>query len=155
MNESTIYSQLDQDKEGSVIDYVALTIKGESLNPEEVTHRLGVQPSRAFARGDTTVHPRPTSFGYWRLRIERAGGELNSFLHDLLDALDGHEPDVAELAREYEAQIVIVADLTGHNEGEMNISKSLIQQMATMSVELRFYWLFGEGQQEDPDPDQI
>jgi len=127
-----------------VIDYVALTIRGESLEPGEITLRLGVEPTKGFARGDTTVHPTPTRFGYWRLRIDRAGGELNSFLEDLLTALNGHEDAVAELARRYEAEVTIVADLTGINEGEMTIASSVLKRIATMSAGLRFYWLYGD-----------
>ena len=127
-----------------MIDYVALTIKGESLDPEEVTRRLGVPPTTGFARGDTRVHPTPIRFGYWRLQIERPGGEVNSFLNDLLMALNDHAEDVAELAHTYEAEITIVSDLTGISEGEIAISRFLIERIATMSVSLRFYWLYGD-----------
>lgn len=126
-----------------MIDYVALTIRGVTLDPEEVTRRLGIQPSQAFARGDSKVHPTPSRFGYWRLRIQRNGGELNSLLKELVDLLDGRENDIAELARSYEAVITIVADLTDISEGEMSISGSVLKALALTAAQLRFYWLYG------------
>jgi len=125
-----------------VIDYVAITIRGETLDPEEVTLRLGVQPTQGFARGNTTVHPTPTEFGYWRLILERPGGEVNDFLGELLATLNGHESDLAEFARRYETEITIVADLSGYKEGEMTINASLLSRIAATSARLRFYWIY-------------
>jgi hypothetical protein len=125
-----------------VIDYVALTVTGESLDPDELTLRLGVRPSKSFARGDVNVHPTPTEFGYWRLTLRRPGGELNTYLEELLDSLNGHESDVAEFARRHEVEIAIVADLTGVLEGEMTVSSSLLDRIAQTNAGLRFYWLY-------------
>jgi len=125
-----------------VIDYVALTIRGEALDPEEVTLRLGVRPSQGFARGDATIHPTPTEFGYWRLIVERPSGEVNSYLDDLLDSLNGHESDLAELAQRYETEITVVADLSGITEGEVTISASVLRRIAESCARLRFYWLY-------------
>jgi hypothetical protein len=127
-----------------VIDYVALTITGETLDPEDVTRRLGVSPTKAFTRGEPNIHPIPPAFGYWRLTIKRPGGEVNSYLDDLITTFEGREQVVAELASRYGVEVTIVADLSGINEGEMTISSTLVTRLAMMSVRLRFYWLYGD-----------
>ena len=127
-----------------MIDYVALTITGETLDPEDVTRRLGVSPTKAFTRGEPNIHPIPRAFGYWRLVIKRLGGELNSYLDDLVTAFEGHEQVVAELASTYGVEVTIVSDLSGVNEGEMTVSSTLVTRLAMMSARLRFYWLYGD-----------
>jgi hypothetical protein len=127
------------------IDYVALTFAGESLDPVEVTALLGVTPTKAFTKGDTNVHPEPTHRGYWRFRIDAAGGELNSYLESLLEAIRGRETEVAALARRYEATITIVADLTDQIEGEVVISPTVLAALAQFGAALRFYWLYADG----------
>jgi hypothetical protein len=99
-----------------------------------------VKPSRSFARGDVTVHPTPTTFGYWRLRIDGPHGELNGYLSELLDCFAGRELELAHAAENLEATITMVADLAG-DEGELTISSSLLARIAAINTQLRLYWI--------------
>jgi len=135
----------------TVVDYIALTLQGDSLDPADVTHQLGVQPSQAFAKGDVTVHPLPTKFGYWRLRIDSPVGEVNACLSELLDTLRDRENVLAALAQTYETTITVVADLSGENEGEINIIPALLARIANAHAVLRFYWLYSDVNHELSD----
>jgi hypothetical protein len=64
--------------------------------------------------------------------------------------MGGHESDVSELGKRYETEITIVADLTGCNEGELVISRSVLTQVALMSTGLCFYWLYSGRDNETP-----
>jgi hypothetical protein len=123
----------------SVLNYVALTLRGTHLQPDRVTAQLGASPSKAFARGDIGVHPKPTDFGYWRLRVNRVSETLDDLLRGLVDSIVVSE--LRELAREFDADIVVVTDLTASSEGELSINAILLQEVAAAGVALRFYWL--------------
>lgn len=125
-----------------MLEYVALTIRGETLSADEVTLRLQCQPTKAFDRGATDVHPTPTRFGYWRLRIDGPHSEPNSLLSQLFDRLAGRLDVVAEFARDYEVALTVVLDLTQMSEGEFVISPILLNDIAAIGAKLRIYWTY-------------
>ncbi len=129
--------------QSDMIDYVALTLRGELLDPDDVSRRLNVRPSHGFGRGDTTIHPLPTKFGYWRLKIDGPRGELDGYLAELLEAFDEKHSELADLAQIYEVTVTVVADLGDSDEGELSISPVLIDRISAIKAKLRFYWLHG------------
>ena len=129
------------------VDYVALTIRGETLDPQQVTERLQVEPTKGFRRGDLEVHPTPTKFGYWRYRTKLSTGDLNAHLSDLLDRFEDRAAAVRELAEMYEVTITIAADLGRGAEGELDISSSLVPRVALLNAQIRLYW-FHDGDSE-------
>lgn len=47
--------------------YVTFFLKGKFLNPQAVTDRLGIKPSKSFARGDVRSGDKKWPHGYWAL----------------------------------------------------------------------------------------
>jgi Domain of unknown function (DUF4279) len=138
-----------------MIDYVALTLRGESLDPDDVTRRLNVQPSRSFARGDTTAHPLPTKFGYWRLKIDGPHGELNRHLGKLLESFDEKYADLADFAKSNEVIVTVVVELGSVDESELSISSDLIDRISAMKAQLRVYWLHGSTTENSVGSDRV
>jgi len=70
-------------------------IRADDLRPNEITERLGIQPSHSFARGDTyvghldrtTMGTRTRPFGVWQVRSE--GVVKSDVLQDHVDYLVG------------------------------------------------------------------
>jgi len=139
-----------------MLDYVALTITSNDLEPAEVTAALGVEPTKAFRRGETQVHPTPTRFGYWRLKVradppaDPTSSEVRAdkAIEAVLDSLEGKEAVLAELAKEHNVDVTVVADLTNFTEGELDVGPGVLARIAAIGAELRLYWLSGTA---DPD----
>jgi hypothetical protein len=133
----------------SVLSYVALTLKGDLLLPDVISDRLGTQPTKGFARGDAEVHPEPTSFGYWRLRLDRTTESLEELLKMLLDSVVTSELRI--LAEEFETEIVLVMDLSGVEEGEVTVAPELLLAIGRAKLSFRLYWLYDADAPEPAD----
>ena len=69
---------------------VAVYLRGESLNPEDVTAELKISPSVSQFKGESKVtstnHSYKTKIGVWALKCESVTSDLSPSIKEVIDA---------------------------------------------------------------------
>jgi hypothetical protein len=118
-------------------------ISGDTLDPERITARLGLQPTRAFAKGDLSPPGRVTGrkyrrrVGLWSLQSPLpTTASLDDHLSHLLDQLDPHADAVGALVREgYQADFFCGCFLEAFNRG-MELPATTLRRIAALEATL-------------------
>ena len=126
---------------------VTLALYGESLDPEEVSRRLGCAPTSAFRKGETRRpsgrEGRPMPHGGWFLTVEgKAPVGVDELTSLLLNRFPKDEQFWNELCREYRVQIRVAVHTGGWNRGfELmpTTTKLVALTGATLGFDLYFY----------------
>jgi hypothetical protein len=81
--------------------YVALEIVSSDTPPDEISDRLGLQPTKSWPAGDTELHStRPHKDSRWILRLAaRPAVDFTDLVEELLVQLDPCKAEVAALAQ--------------------------------------------------------
>ncbi|SFU40861.1 protein of unknown function [Methylobacterium sp. 174MFSha1.1] len=99
---------------------VSLRIVGDALDPDEITQRLGVEPTGCARKGDTrrTASGREViaRSGTWLLRTD-ASGDLNTQIATLLAELPNDPSLWTDLSRRYRCDIFCGLFMGDINEG--------------------------------------
>jgi hypothetical protein len=118
---------------------VTLAICHPELEPETVSARLGVPPTRAHRRGDSRrpgSPPLPT--GGWFLKREALPPSLpSSAIVELLSALPTDPAFWEELRRDYNVHIRCAVHTDGWNRG-FGLSPTAIELIAATGIEVDF-----------------
>jgi len=117
--------------------HVTLAIHGPDLDPAEITSRLGVEPTRAHARGDARRRGPPWTRGRWSLvcqgRSPTGADDLIRELLGLLPPLDALVWD--ELRKRCELKVWIGCFLESDNRGFV-LRPSSVRALARLGAEL-------------------
>jgi hypothetical protein len=106
-----------------------LRVKGEELNPSEITRLLGSEPTYAYSKGDVLIRPkgRIAKFGMWRLEAAPLEpSDFNTQVASLLDQLTQDLQIWQELTEKYDISLFCGWFMRESNEGEDLSSKTLI-----------------------------
>lgn len=126
---------------------VYLSLKGDDLLPDNITHVLGVQPDKAWKKGDVMKPrrrvaenvPLPTySFGHWALNAPCSQYDESEYQIDkLLTFLERLPADLNHYVEIFDGSIII-----GFSSGEVNIgfylSSSIILRAAKFGLAIVF-----------------
>lgn len=116
----------------------ALCIYGDDLDPDDVSARLGIQPTRAFRKGERRNHSPPTRHGAWILEVR---GETPTGPDDHLRELLAQvtvAPDVWQtLLRDFELRLSCAVHTTGWNRG-FALRPATLAKIADLGIELDF-----------------
>ncbi len=115
---------------------VFLLVKSEKHTPDEITQRLGLTPTAAYAKGDR-LHPElpPLPYTKWRLEPHKSLPEdLGRKLDLLLDQLEPAAARIAELAADCDVSVNVCYE--GYKEwlGGWNAPKETLQRLATLGA---------------------
>ncbi|MBK8237075.1 MAG: DUF4279 domain-containing protein [Deltaproteobacteria bacterium] len=116
-----------------------LCIYHEDLDPDEMTRRLGVNPTTAFRRGfQRRSASRPMPHGAWLLRVsEPSLRTVEDQLHRLLMQLVV-APDIwATVVAEHRVRISVGLHMSAWNRG-FALSPTILAAVAKLNVELDF-----------------
>jgi hypothetical protein len=124
---------------------VALYLRGDVLDPDQVTSLLGVQPSKAHRKGEERRTPTNqkylTKIGLWSLAA-KSGGELSELLDELSRQLSGVEEPLKSLAGVQDAYVDIFIAVDADNEGggtwEAELSADSIRRLSALGLPMRF-----------------
>jgi len=131
---------------------VFLLIKSKELTPDEITRRLGLKPTAAYAKGHT-LHKglRPLAQTLWRFEPHKTlPEEVGRKLDLLLDQLDGAAAPIAELANECRATVNICYEGCREWLGGWTASARTVQRIAALGADLELD-LFASGP-DFPEP---
>lgn len=132
---------------------VFLLVKSDDLTPDEITERLGLDPTAAYAKGDR-LHPElaPLAHTMWRYEPHHTlPEEVGRKLDLLLDQLEDAAPRIAALAHEADVQLSVSYEGCKEWLGCWNAPKETLQRLAALGVDLHFD-LYASGP-DFPDPD--
>ncbi len=122
---------------------VSLYLKGHDLNPEELTLRFGIEPTRAHKRGKTWFTSAGTQVvektGLWVLSI-RNFGELSAGLAQLVAMTDrGGSPSEIPGIQEafFDIFIAVDADDEGGGTGEFEMDAAYTVAIGKLALPIR------------------
>jgi len=106
---------------GGLVDetWASLALYGEDLDPEDVTRTLGVQPTKAFRRGERPrPRMRPLAHGLWSLGAEAAAPTSPDQLIQAVLASTAATPDAwASLRSRFDVQLRLAIWTRSWNRG--------------------------------------
>lgn len=98
--------------EGRHVDYVSVRIglKSDDLDPTEVTQELGMEPTRAFRKGDVEIgasraRPIPNPYGVWSFEV--TGESVQDAALSLLNRLGPVRQRLSAAAQRWSAEVTI------------------------------------------------
>lgn len=130
---------------GGLVDesQVSLGVYGDDLDPDELSERLGAQPTRAHRKGE--LHGRrslPWKKGAWIL-TERGTAPVgpDELIHRLLDRLPDDAALWAELGARFKMRLGVGVFLEAWNRG-FTLGPRTLERVARLGLELDFdiYW---------------
>lgn len=123
---------------------VALYLRGELLDPDQVTQRFGIEPSKMHKKGD--IHITPTGHkvtakhGLWALIIELDSPSLDDHLLSLAGSLpaDLSLSSISSVEDAYfDVFVGMTSDADGDAECELEVSPRLLAQLAGFGLPVR------------------
>jgi hypothetical protein len=118
-----------------------LRISGNTLDPAEITRRLGCDPSSAQTKGERLVGRntgavRIASTGMWRLSAtERGPQDLDGQIRELLSKLTDDLDVWASIAATHKVDLFCGLFMRGSNEG-LSISPQALAALGLRQIEL-------------------
>jgi len=99
--------------------YAYLSVSEFSCSVEELTQRIGLQPTQAWRAGEIVPPVRfPRKFSVWRLRSRLPSSEeVERHVVDVLNQVCGHEAVLHDIARDYKIRIQCVGYFNEYNPG--------------------------------------
>jgi len=130
--------------------YAYFTIT-DSFDPEEITRRVGVNPTDSWKKG--SLHPSrgmERKFSRWSLR-SRLGTDcsLEDHIKDVLSQLEQNSTEFQKLAKEFGGGMQLVGYFHKGYPG-LHFEASLIEGLAKygLSVDFDFYELWSDGRED-------
>jgi hypothetical protein len=124
---------------------VALYLRGEALDPDAVTHAVGVQPTKKQRRGEKQVTSSGREFvpkvGLWALSVELESASLDAHLARLMEHLPQEGGALTSISGVDEAYvdvfIALASESDGEAKGEFEISARALEMAATLGIPVR------------------
>lgn len=100
----------------------SLRFIGDTLDPDELTHRLGAEPTSSARKGGPVSRPNGTVViaprGWWSLKVEyRSPGDLDGQIAEILERLTDDLSVWQDLSGRFRAEIFCGLFLREGNEG--------------------------------------
>lgn len=125
---------------------VALYIRGVDLDPDLVTKRLGIAPSRTQRRGETrttsTNRDYVTKLGLWALISDIKSNTVNDNLRNLITLLSTQSDLISGIPGVQEAyfDLFIASEVDDHGNGDcaFEITADVIANLSKFGLPVRF-----------------
>lgn len=123
---------------------VALYLRGERLDPDQVTQRLGVEPSKTQKKGDVNVTPTGHNViarhGLWARLVELDSASLDEHLLRLAESLPASLSlsSIDDIEDAYfDVFVAMATDVDGDAECELDVSPKLLAMLARFGLPVR------------------
>lgn len=115
-----------------------LNLKDEALDPEQVSERIGLAPTRSHKRRDPVAeaHLRSAHFGLWVVSVPRRESyEIDVVVDELLDLLDPHWERIVSTIQALDLTGTLYADVLVADEFPgVGLSENALRRMARLGV---------------------
>lgn len=120
----------------------SLRVLGFPGEPEQITARLGLEPSRAWLAGESLgTNRRPRKSNGWEVEVVgRDGEEPDAVIERLLEVVAGREAEVRELSAAATVELVVVVYAYEYMPG-VSFSQGVVERLAQMgcSIDIDLY----------------
>lgn len=126
---------------------ISLVVYAESLNHQNVTEMLGVNPTDAWNPGEPHAignkgKTKVSDFGKWILDSSRDRDPINKKISGLLERCTDNLDNWRKLAEKYKIYILIVGHLENWNRGidfDLQVLKMLVERNIELSLDIYFW----------------
>jgi hypothetical protein len=136
--------------------YAYLSIDEFFCPVDELTKRVGLQPTKAWQVGDIFPPvPVPRKFSAWHLKSRLSSSEeVERHVLDVLDQIRGREAVFRDLSREFCVRMQCVGYYSDYNPG-FRLESDVVRRVAEcgMMLDLDAYHLFDDTQETEDDHD--
>ncbi|MEJ5203006.1 MAG: DUF4279 domain-containing protein [Anaerolineales bacterium] len=119
--------------------YATFILRGKELDPQLVTNRLGITPSRSFKRGDKRTEEKEWLHGFWGLTSDERIHSTDLALHIewVINQLEPVRDRLVELMKEenIDAEISCFWILPTSHEG-LSLGSDLLERIAFLGLKL-------------------
>ena len=127
--------------------YAYLRLVDFPCTVQEMTQRIGLQPTEAWHAGDPAPTPRPPrKFSAWHLRSRLPKSEVvEQHIIDVLDQIRGREAILRDIARDCKVTMECVGYFYEYYPG-FALEADTVHRLGecSASIDLDFYYLFTE-----------
>lgn len=119
---------------------VSIGMTSEVLEPEDVTRIVGVQPTRAFKRGDRGPNRRvPAPRGVWAYEV--TSDDVGPAAAELLRVIEPLVPVLRQAAGKYEALLAVgVCWQPEGGQGGYSLPADLVRRLSMLGERVDFYF---------------
>jgi Domain of unknown function (DUF4279) len=128
--------------------YAYFLLDGVDLDPEEITRKVGIVPTKTFLKGDR-IHPkgsRTHDRSGWQVRsnLEQSVDDLDAHIRSVLDKLKtGWQPliELIEQSQQYDAWINCVMYYTPEESGTgsgFHFDRAILEEIHQLKAEIDF-----------------
>lgn len=129
------------DQQNAKWSLVSLAIYGDSFEPDTITERLGLTPTRCGRKGDIRTSPHvkdlpPRRNSFWLLTSPLADLKpLQDHLVWLIDQLEPRREVLEELTKEYKVRF-ICGFSSGNGQGGCTFDPTLLSRLSSFGIPL-------------------
>lgn len=97
--------------------YVYFALKGDDFNPQDITNRLGLEPTASWRKGDEGKYNPSLKYACWEISTnrEKYTFDINLLIHEIIAKLKDKMDVIRDLKREYDLcsvlEIVMYVDV--------------------------------------------
>jgi len=128
---------------------LALRIRGDTLDPDFLTQRLGVLPTASAQKGDERDDGRSGDTGEWLYRVDApVGTELGECIEMLLAPLPDDTTLWEELTSTYTADVCCAMHLEARDQ-RTTVGAEVLQRLGRLGLSLGFEIHADDGEGDD------
>ncbi|WP_406873918.1 DUF4279 domain-containing protein [Aminobacter sp. P9b] len=125
---------------GKIRSQVSLNLRGEDLDPKEITALLGCEPKTSWKKGESVrisekAKLTKSRVGYWKISVE-ASDDIDSAIASLFDRLLPNI-DWSALADRFAVEVSCGLWLSGYNQG-FNLNKETLNFLSQRRISIDF-----------------
>ena len=126
--------------------YATFILRGKDLDPQDVTERMSIIPSRSFKRGDRRTVKKKWPHGFWALTSDGHidSTDLSLHLDWLVKQLEPSNSSIQEIIHDsdFKAEISCLW-ISPEDHNGLILPSQLISKIAELGVELSFDIYYG------------
>lgn len=128
---------------------IEFSIKGENVNPVDITKIIGISPSRSYSRGDQIKNkPMFRDHSLWEIETGfQLSFDINNQLKPMIDMLNNKKDLIKKLTIQYDVVIsfIIVINFINQDKPAIYLSKEVISFLNEIGADIQFdYYFYNE-----------
>lgn len=119
---------------------VTVGMKSETLDPEDVTHLVGVSPTRSIRKGELSSKGRvPAPWGVWT--YEASSDDVEVAANEVLAAIEPVANQLRQAARKHQAFLsVSIYWAPEYSQGGYSLPCSVVKRLSALGERFDFYF---------------
>lgn len=128
---------------------IEFSIKGENINPVEITKIIGLSPNRFYSRGDQIKNkPMFRDHSLWEIETGfQLSFDINNQLKPMIDMLNDKKDIIKNLTIQYDVVIsfIVVINFINQDKPAIYLSKEVISFLNEIGADIQFdYYFYNE-----------